>query len=700
MATVSPADVEQGADVRAERASPSGPAVGLTLQKTLSKAKERASSFVKSATLDKVMKKKLKNKKPGTEVKRGLIKPGNSRWENFKAFWNGPYFLIIPPAYEEYARRMFNQTNPKGSVPATPKTPAGALPSLAAAVDEGGDDEPFEYPDFLSKMKAVVVKDWKAKRAHQPRYAIEPEDLVPLPFDAPKLHGLLSEFVITVFLIVQSTVVMFLAIMLENQDRKYKDSGNYTSTWQPLIKAIVIIYPLITLFIMLVQALEITIKKFMYYRLLSMRVLTDWENVMVWQGSFFYYFLATWIMLDVWAIYGLVAYWGQNGNNGADPTSLSTFIVVNLQTMQLLIQYYRVMTAEQRLVSLNEIFERAPVEAQNLLQYTYIVEEEDIINECYRFMKKQWRRLLRRVAYLCCCTCMFRDWAEKAKKARWNVYRLHKKAGNAEVLRAETYRLLMKTFQDEGNQDDLRELQAEMEADGIPLAPHTDEPVVAPTDVELDLKKPNGQSNGEAKANGAEDANGTGAHGAPVPLEADRPTGHSGTAPWDMDDSETEREEDPEPPKCCSGGWWRKKWRGFWWGFYIRLYASIHSILVAFLPGTNSWPFKPDKPYFRFITGIQLVGGCLCCLMILFGVLGATNQSPCNKGNKACDQCFRYVETYLLPNSTGSAELLEKGLTCEASFNISQDAWFTIGSKVGTALGCFNSSTNSTNITG
>ncbi len=64
-----------------------------------------------------------------------------------------------------------------------------------------------------------------------------------------------SEFVVTVFLIVQSTVVMFLAIMVENQDRKYKDSGNYTATWQPLIKAIVIIYPLITLFIMLIQAL-------------------------------------------------------------------------------------------------------------------------------------------------------------------------------------------------------------------------------------------------------------------------------------------------------------------------------------------------------------------------------------------------------------------------------------------------------------
>lgn len=50
-------------------------------------------------------------------------------------------------------------------------------------------------------------------------------------------------------------------------------------------------------------------------------------------------------------------------------------IVVNLQTMQLMLYYHRLMTSELRLVALNQIFERAPVEAQMLLTYTYIVEE-------------------------------------------------------------------------------------------------------------------------------------------------------------------------------------------------------------------------------------------------------------------------------------------------------------------------------------
>lgn len=76
----------------------------------------------------------------------------------------------------------------------------------------------------------------------------------------------------------------------------------------------------------------------------------------VWQGAFFYYFIAFWIMLDAWALYGVIAYWGDQGK-GADTQSWTTFLVVNIQTLQLLVQYYRIMTAEKRLVSLNEVSE-------------------------------------------------------------------------------------------------------------------------------------------------------------------------------------------------------------------------------------------------------------------------------------------------------------------------------------------------------
>jgi hypothetical protein len=40
------------------------------------------------------------------------------------------------------------------------------------------------------------------------------------------------------------------------------------------------------------------------------------------------------------------------------------------QTIQLFLYYFKLLSTESRLVSLNQIFERAPVEAQRLLEFT------------------------------------------------------------------------------------------------------------------------------------------------------------------------------------------------------------------------------------------------------------------------------------------------------------------------------------------
>lgn len=55
-----------------------------------------------------------------------------------------------------------------------------------------------------------------------------------------------------------------------------------------------------------------------------------------------------------------------------------------------------------------QIFERAPVEAQNLLAYTYIVEEEDVIAECYTFFTQNWRRVFKRMGFHLSCGLLFR----------------------------------------------------------------------------------------------------------------------------------------------------------------------------------------------------------------------------------------------------------------------------------------------------
>lgn len=76
-----------------------------------------------------------------------------------------------------------------------------------------------------------------------------------------------------------------------------------------MIKAIVTIYPFVTLLILVTMTVEYAIRKFMYYRLLSLRVLVDWENKTFYLTGFFWYFIATWILLNVWSIWGVYTFW-------------------------------------------------------------------------------------------------------------------------------------------------------------------------------------------------------------------------------------------------------------------------------------------------------------------------------------------------------------------------------------------------------
>ena len=45
-----------------------------------------------------------------------------------------------------------------------------------------------------------------------------------------------------------------------------------------LIKSILVIYPFVTMLLLLLASFEMSIRKFMYYRLMSLGVLVDWDN--------------------------------------------------------------------------------------------------------------------------------------------------------------------------------------------------------------------------------------------------------------------------------------------------------------------------------------------------------------------------------------------------------------------------------------
>lgn len=51
---------------------------------------------------------------------------------------------------------------------------------------------------------------------------------------------------------------------VENQERAWKSGPAYTSHWQPLVKALITLYPCFTLLVLVSLSVEYTMRKFMW----------------------------------------------------------------------------------------------------------------------------------------------------------------------------------------------------------------------------------------------------------------------------------------------------------------------------------------------------------------------------------------------------------------------------------------------------
>ncbi|GIL60234.1 hypothetical protein Vafri_14873 [Volvox africanus] len=330
----------------------------------------------------------------------------------------------------------------------------------------------------------------------------------------------------------------------------------------------------------------------MYFRLLSMRILVDWKNYQPWSTIFFYYFLATWAIMNAWAIYGVAKYYNKDGNSGVDPVSFSTFVVVNLQTIQLLLYYFKLLSSESRLVSLNQIFERAPIEAQKLLEYTYVIEEEDLIEECYMFALHTRRVFARRILNIVTCCIFAKDWHDAGKQARFDIERLKRCAPNFDQVERNVEEL----------RSDLKDGSQEKEGTGStqpgPEVEVAEGPACSPDQVVTHVNE------GDAGA-------GRQADGKPREMLA-----------W---------------IGCLPLRW-----------MYSHCYASLHSLHVSVMVSFPSWPFRPDSPYFRMLTLVQLLGVLGVGAIVVLGWVYSTSESNCNKATKTCRNCLAVHERYFL----------------------------------------------------
>jgi len=550
----------------------------------------------------------------------------NRHWT---AFFTGPYFKTIPSITLE-ERKKLGRAKAKDIVKGKVEREEGVV-------------------DYIAALKKIILDDIDTDG----KYGLVNDELVPLPFDCPKIFEYFIDFLAGAYLVAQATVVMFIAILVDNDERGYQLGNSYTSKWLPLVKALVIAYPLLTLLSLTMVTTEYLFRRFMYYRMLSMRVLVDWENKKLWQGMFFYWFLFTWILMNTWCLYGVIRFWNEGLRTGADTVQFTTWIVVNLQTMQLLLYYMRMITSELRLVSLNQIFERAPVEAQMLLTYTYIIEESVLIDECNAFGHVAVSALLRRLANLLTCGRFCREWRAVSDRLKFDLDRVKAKADNYEAVEEATLRL----------RNDLLAELADEEREGRTSAG--------------DARSPKGSRGGAVRSGGGAGSAGSAAATKVTsnPLAAslmenaqdpapDAPTVDVMVVPTDRASRGGAAEAaaaEPVAPEHhelaeqvlashftegAQLGLIDRMQRAVARWLYYRFYGTIHGFYVSFLVSMPSWPYRGDVPYFRTLCVVQLFGVLSVGAIVVFGILRATDTSRCSQGNKRCEGCAEFKSLY------------------------------------------------------
>ena len=72
-------------------------------------------------------------------------------------------------------------------------------------------------------------------------------------------------------------------------------------------------------------------------------------------------------------------------------------------------------------------------------------------------------------------------------------------------------------------------------------------------------------------------------------------------------------------------------------------HTSLPCPALPLLCSYPTWPFRPDIPYIRIITAIQIIGSLCCLTVIAFGLLYSTSKGVCSKGEKQCGACWGFI---------------------------------------------------------
>ncbi|WIA21570.1 hypothetical protein OEZ85_000762, partial [Tetradesmus obliquus] len=175
-------------------------------------------------------------------------------------------------------------------------------------------------------------------------------ELSPLPFTPPAAYTYFVTMLSGTFKVFQYVITVMVALMVtQHSIERYWSAGRQVSSFQAMMFALFVSYPLLTLLLVVLTNNEMAVRRFMYYRLMSLQVIVDWENTPFYKMWFCIYFVVTFCLINLYSLYASWLTW-------SDKTTsvLPQWSIMFMQSMLLFMFWFNMVSLEEQLVPLNK----------------------------------------------------------------------------------------------------------------------------------------------------------------------------------------------------------------------------------------------------------------------------------------------------------------------------------------------------------
>ena len=236
--------------------------------------------------------------------------------------------------------------------------------------------------------RLVVAESWKYDR-HQANQKISNEDLASkmdwvepddhrhaaLPFEPPGILEYIKDILLGTWELAMYLLLIVAAILILSNQQNFRQALDSTAWWVSVYKTVVICYPGGIMMLQLMMVCEHCVRKFIFFRLLSFRILVVYDTHAIWRSWFVWFFSICFALLEIWSLYSVYQFWGRAETSGPEALSLVVWGVVTIVSIQLLVFINTSAAREKKLLT--------PMQSR-VLPPLYVIREIELKREVWR----------------------------------------------------------------------------------------------------------------------------------------------------------------------------------------------------------------------------------------------------------------------------------------------------------------------------